>query len=86
MKLNFQWKKKTGMYQNGESLYLNTIKIGGYDWNVSRTKDDHSVDYEGGLLLPSLANRYKRIYGNEPEDIKAELERIATSWFKQILE
>lgn len=36
--MNFQWKAKTGQYQNGEVLYLNKILIAHINWNSSRAR------------------------------------------------
>ncbi len=83
MELHFQWKAKTGQYQSGETLYLNRIRIGGYEWNSTRGKGDtESGDYSGALYLPSLKNA--GVTGSL-EDIKPKLERIACGWFREAL-
>lgn len=80
MNLNFTWKKKTGQYQSGESLYLNKIQIAVYSWSM---KMKQGISWEGILLLPGLKNEY--LYAATEEEIKQELELACTNWFKEAL-
>ena len=64
--LNFKWVEKKGRFDNGESLYLNRIKLGGYGWNSSRSKSDNpddSINWTGELALPSLSKKTQRLLG-----------------------
>ncbi len=84
MKLNFKWKKNTAQYQTGESLYLNKIKIGGYGWNSFRSKSAASVDndWAGQTVLPQAT---QVLYGKDQDEVKARIEHLVTSWFKEAL-
>ncbi len=86
VKLNFQWRKAMGQYQTGELLYINKICVGSYYWNSSRSQgdEDESTRYVGGIDLPSLKDTMKRQYGGSPEDIKLNIEKIVTNWFKEV--
>lgn len=84
-KLNFNWKRKTGMYQNGESLYLGRIIVGTYDWNSLRPKTepkDKTKDYQGHSILPQ---RDKRVYGSTIEEVRKNVEYQVTIWFNEAL-
>lgn len=86
--LNFKWVENKGRFQSGESLYLNRINIGSYGWNSGRVKSDglgDSIDWAGELSLPSLGEKAKRVFGSNPDEVKAEVERVVISWFKEAL-
>lgn len=87
MKLNFKWKRKTGQYQTGESLYLNRICVGGYSWNSARTQGskDNSITWAGFISLPSLSGGVDRVYGSSEEEVKSKVERVVVSWFTEVL-
>lgn len=89
MKLNFKWKKKTGQYQQGDYLYVNKIHIGGYDWNSARPRHEAEIDdsarWVGYIELPSLADKSKRVYGANPDEVKTQMERVVTDWFTEAL-
>jgi hypothetical protein len=87
-KLKFIWKVKTGEYQNGESLYINKICVGGYSWNGAMSRDEpqeyklaHS--YIASCYLPGFIDR--RVYAPTTEEIKAHIEKMVTNWFNEAL-
>ena len=87
MKLNFQWKENRGLFQSGESLYLNAIRVGSYDWNGSRSKGNEETkddNYVGDIFLPSL--KVKRVVGIDRDTVKDKIEKAITSWFSMALE
>lgn len=88
MNLNFRWVRKTGDYSSGESLYLNRIALGSYAWNISLSRDLPQAEkdahqYIGSINLPSIQT--VRVYGAEPEIVKAQLEKKAAEWFIEAL-
>ena len=83
MELNFKWKENKRMYGDGESLYLNRIRLGECGWNSMRPKDSNVSEYSGSIALPSLKSN--RVFGDTIEDVKAELEKMATNWFNEAL-
>ena len=87
MKLNFQWRENRAQYQTGSNLYLNAIRVGSYGWNSSKSKAerDNSKDYVGDIILPSLADNSKRIYGSSTEEIKVGVEKVVTRWFNEAM-
>lgn len=89
MNLKFTWKKKTRQYQQGASVYLNRIRVGSFDWNSGRSRDESETDdssrWVGYIELPSLTDKSKRVYGVTPEEIKPKIERVVTSWFTEAL-
>ena len=88
-KLNFRWRLRRGQYQSGERLYLNGILLGGFEWNATRLRSvpkDNSTDWMGYIGLPSLSDDSKRLYGSNPDEIKADMERVVTGWFEKALE
>ena len=85
MKLNFEWRENKMQYQSGESLCLNKIKVGGYVWNSTRSRDeprDDTKNYVGQALLPQAT---KHAYGESPDKVRTGVERIVTAWFKEAL-
>ncbi len=87
-KLSFKWVENKAQYQTGESLYLNRIRMGSYNWNGSRSKSDElgdSINWEGYVTLPSLADTSKKVYSDNADDIKTKVEQIITNWFKEAL-
>jgi hypothetical protein len=86
MQLNLVWKKDTGKWQNGSSLYLNRIRIASFSYNIARERGDtnNSTTYSGQVLLPSLANAVK--YGSTPEIIKGHIEQSVKAWFTEALQ
>ena len=82
--LQFKWKVKTGQFQSGESLYLNRIRLGGYEWNSLRSRDDPDApNYTGSLTLPSLKDN--TVFGNTTDEIKFKLENKTNDWFQEAL-
>lgn len=80
--MNFIWKQKTGRFRSGESLYLNRIHLGGYEWNSCKSQGnkDKSIDWTGQVTLPSLKNQ--TVYGATTEEVKTNMERLVIQWFK----
>ena len=87
MNLKFRWVVKTGQYQNGESVYLNRIRVGMFDWNGARSRDapHDNNDWICRVLLPSLKETSKVAYSDSREEAKAKIERTVTNWFKVAL-
>ena len=82
--LNFKWKKKTGIYQNGKSLYLNKLCVGSCDWNDMRSRGDTELNhYVGRLLLPSL--KFDHLLGDDENEVKAKVEKVVNAWFNEAL-
>lgn len=83
--MEYTWRVKTGQFQSGQSMYLNRILLGGYYWNGTQPQSAHddSKNWVGELALPSLVKGM--IYGHSEENIRAEMERAANSWFKEAL-
>lgn len=84
-KLNFQWRADKGQHQIGESLFLNRVRVGYYNWNTSRSKSDSkddTKDYSGSSILPQ---QEKIVYGREPEEVKEKVEKKVTIWFTETL-
>ena len=83
MKLKFRWVVKNGRHQNGESVFLNRIKVGMFDWNDMRSRDEpHSGnDYICRVLLPSLKEESKITYSSSREEARIRIEQTVTSWF-----
>jgi hypothetical protein len=80
MKLKFIWKVKTGQFQNGEKLYLNSIHIASYSWNgLNNTGDNAYVGYT------VMQTHNERIYAPTIEAIKAKIEKLVTDWFTEAL-
>jgi len=88
VKLTFKWKKKTGLYSQGENLYLGTILVASYSWNSARStqgKDD-STRYVGNIRLPSLKDDVgKQVYASNPDEIKPKIEQAVERWFVEAL-
>ncbi len=84
MELNFSWKENKGQYQAGESLFINRVRLAQYGWNGYRSKDDKggNTRYSGRINLPQI--KQGDIFGDTPENIKAEIEKIVTMWFKEV--
>jgi len=86
-KLKFVWVQKKGQYQTGESLYLNKIRVADYEWNSWRSKTEagqsNTRNYIGTILLPSLSDSVKHVYGESPDEIKPKIESVVTNWFKE---
>jgi len=82
MELHFIWVENKEKYQTGESVYLNRICVGGYEWNSTRSKTDAnrdgSNDWRGYITLPQIS---RGIYGENQAAVKAEVERIVKGWF-----
>ena len=78
--MNFIWKQKIGVYQTGESLYLNRIRLGGYCWNCLRasTDKDKSPDWVGQISLPSLKSN--TVYGGTTEEVNNTLLKGSFCW------
>lgn len=80
----WEWKVKTGRFQNGHNLYLNGILIGSCDWNVGRARGSSEADtYVGNVFLPSIVKNC--VYGNNQEEVKAKVERVVNAWFDKAL-
>ncbi len=80
--MQFKWKRKTGQFQSGESLYINRIRVAGFEWNSSRSKGDtEAPDWVGHIELPSLNNN--RMYGHGEAEVKSKIEQVVTAWFKE---
>lgn len=84
-KLIFRWKKKTGQYQQGESLYINKIRVGGWGWNSARSRleADDSTRWIGYVDLPS--SKEQRVYGANTDEVKAKIEQTVIAWFIEAL-
>lgn len=83
--MNFIWKVKTGRFQSGSSIYLNRIRLGGFEWNGTRSKtgSHEDNDWTGKMILPSLVNA--TVYSGNEHDIKNKMEKIAQDWFNEAL-
>ena len=83
--MNFTWKIKRGLYQSGQALYLNRIRVGGYGWNafLPRGSHDDSKRWQGEVSLPSL--KTKDIFSFGEEIIRAKIEGVVSDWFKEAL-
>lgn len=75
MKLNFKWVKRTGQFQTGERLFLNSIEVGGYDWN--------GIAWVGTVDLLSWAEG--NVSGDTEREIKDKLESFVQEWFEEAL-
>ncbi|KKL94025.1 hypothetical protein LCGC14_1868890 [marine sediment metagenome] len=80
-----EWRVKTGRYQSGSSYYLNKIRVAGYEWNSIRSQGEshENNDWIGYIELPSLTNNH--ICSGSEIEIKDEIERIVSVWFKEAL-
>ena len=79
MNLKFKWKKATTQYSTGERLYLNRVMVGLYQWHTSIG----SLNWQGQITLPSL--RTATVESNDESDIKAQIEKVITTWFNEVL-
>ena len=87
MKLNFIWKGKTGLYQWGEVLFVNKIRLASCDWNSARSQSDTNQDtkWVGYIRLPLLPDKSQRMYGSTPEEIKGRIEQVVTNWVNELI-
>jgi hypothetical protein len=86
IKLNFQWRRQTGPYQQGYDLFLNRIRIGFVSWNDSMSRDlpadkKAAIRYVGGSYMLSD----KRWYGTTPEEVETLIEKDLVAWFTEAL-
>ncbi len=86
-RLNFIWKKKMGLYQQGDALYVNKIRLASSEWNSGRSQGDtdETTRWVGFVELPSLSDKSQRVYGSTPEEIKSKIEQVVTAWFNEAL-
>lgn len=80
MRLNFQWKVKTGSYQSGSRCLLGRIEVAQYSWNAARSKGSSEPDWVGSVNLPQTPGRF---YAVSESDAKEKAELIITKWFKE---
>lgn len=87
MKLNFIWKRKEGMYQSGDNLYVNKILVGYYEYNGTRSRDaiDREPDWKGSINLPSLSDKASRQLDNDLDKLRAKMEWVVTNWATELL-
>ena len=77
--LNFKWVER----DHGEALFINHIRVAGYQSNPYRAKGDGAGNTLIGMVsLPSL--KTATIYSAEPGDIKKRLVLMVKSWFREI--
>jgi hypothetical protein len=82
VKLNFQWKVKTGSYQSGSECFLGRIRVAQYSWNAARSKGSSEPDWVGSIGLPQTPDRF---YAASEAEAKEKAELIITKWFKEAL-
>lgn len=84
MDIKGEWRTKTGRFQSGESLYLNRVCVGGYEWNSCRPRGSAETDrYVGNISLPSTKSTH--VFGDSEEEVKLKVERVVNNWFKEAL-
>lgn len=78
--LEFEWRKKTDRYSNGETVFLNGCAMGEYFWsNISKGDKNYRVN----ALTPGLklkVDQYDTI-----QECKDAVEGLIRSWFKKVL-
>ena len=72
-----RWEKDTRKYTSGKVLYLGKWKVGGYDWNSTRSKGDERK-WSATCALPGMKQSLG-FFVNEQE-AKETAEKAVTRW------
>jgi len=87
MKLKLTWKKKTGQYASGQSLWIGEIRVAEFFWNMSVSRNDPDAankKWRGSVWLPMFRGNDTLMAGEEA-DVKIKIETIVKEWFSKAL-
>lgn len=90
MKLKFEWVRKEGQYQSGETLgetlLVNKTRLAEYYWDSTGSRDDpNRTTLSGRIYLPALKEAASNVHDNDADVIKEKIEGVVTRWFKRVL-
>lgn len=64
-----------------EQAYLGKVKVGYYQWSISRSKDE-TEKYDFFCLLPGFIKSFGAV--STQEEAKARIEKMVDSWFSAV--